>query len=152
MYTRTYSHTLTHIYVYMHTCVLQCVAARRSEVQCVAVCCNVLHSVAQCCTVLQLVEVCCSELQRVAACCSAISHMRGWEEREHKKVEETSRECEGVTNPKRDRAKETERVGCERKDRDEDREGDRDQSVACTRSISTCSHKLYKSFFVCQSL
>ena len=31
--------------------------------------------------------------------------MRGWEEREHKKVEETSRECEGVTNPKRDAGK-----------------------------------------------
>jgi len=51
--------------------------------------------------------------------------MRGGEEREQKKVEETSRECEGVTNPKSDWGKEIEREGWERKERCEARAGDR---------------------------
>jgi len=120
------------------------------------VCCSVLQFVAECCRVLHSVavscSVCCSELHRVAACCSAILHMRGGEEREQKKVEETSRECEGVTNPKSDWGKEIEREGWERKERCEAREGGRDQSVPCTRSIRTCSNKLHKSLFICQSL
>jgi len=60
-------------------------------------------------------------------------------------VEETSRECEGVTNPKSDWGKEIEREGWERKETCEAREGDRDQSVPCTRLIRTCSNKLHKS-------
>ena len=108
------------------------------------------------------VAVCCSVLQRVAAYCSAISHTRGGTKREEKRAGETGRECEGVTERKRYREKEIEtgkggegrkgKKGEEMKERHEEREGDRDQSVACTRSIRTCSHKLYKSLFICQSL
>jgi hypothetical protein len=72
----------------------------------------------------------------------------GREEREHKRVGETGRECEGVTDTKRDRGKEIEREWKERKERDEEKEVDRDQSVACTRSIRTCSNNLYKSIFM----
>ena len=71
----------------------------------------------------------------------------GREEREHKRAGETGRECEEMTDTKRDGGKEIEREWKERMERDEAREGERDQSVACTRSISTCSHKLYKSLF-----
>jgi len=107
-----------------------------------------LQYVAVCGRVLQCAAVCCSLLQRVAACCSAISHMWGGRER----AGETGRECEEMTDTKRDRGKKIEREWAERKERDKEREGDRDQSVACTRSISTCSNKLYKSLFICQSL
>jgi len=76
----------------------------------------------------------------------------GGKEREQKKVEETSREYEGVTNPKSDWGKEIEREGWERNARDEARAGDGDQSAACTRSIRTCPNKLYNPIFIYQSL
>ena len=102
VYTYSFAHTHTHIYVYIHSCVLQCVAVRCSEVQRVAVCCHLLQCVLQC------VAEYCSVLQRVAAYCSAISLTRGGTEREEKRAGETGRECEGVTERKRDREKEIE--------------------------------------------